>query len=615
MLARWMILLISGVFLIVFESSSATSTQLHSWEHEGSVLSVAYSPDGKAILTGSDDNTARLYDTKTGDLIHSWEHEGSVRSVAYSPDGKTILTGSGGIFRDSSAQLYDIQTRDLIHSWQHEDGVNSVVYSPDGKTILTGSAAGKEGEYYGYVRLYDIQTRELIHSWQHSKWVRSVAYSPDGKIILTASIDRTARLYDTKTGDLIKRWRHGNIVLSVAYSPDGETILTGSSNLFGTSGEAQLYDIQTGDLIHSWEHDGVIWSVAYAPDGETILTGSSNLSGTSREAQLYDIQTGDLIHSWEHDRVIWSVAYSPDGKTILTGSTDGFARLFEIPPSDSQTQTHKQLVIEIQQGLHDLGYNPGVIDGIEGPRTNSAIRMFEQDHELPITGRVSPTLKTYIVDIRASRQNPEIPSSIEMSSTGSGFFISPEGHLITNHHVVNGCTEVRLADGTKLERIAHNEQDDLALYQDQSKAEEHSFVYFRAGRGIRPEEDIVILGFPLSSSLSSSLKATTGIVSSLLGPEDDRSLFQFTASVNPGNSGGPVLDNTGQVVGIVVPRITDIDDEPTQRLNFAIHSGIVRLFLDVHSIPYEINLSPDPIETADIVTQGQNYTVLLECWK
>ena len=155
-----------------------------------------------------------------------------------------------------------------------------------------------------------------------------------------------------------------------------------------------------------------------------------------------------------------------------------------------------------------------------------------------------------------------------------------------------GCTEVRLVDGTKLKLIAHNEQDDLALYQDQGRSEEHSFASFRAGRGIRPGEDIVVLGFPLSSRLSSSLKTTTGIVSSLLGPEDDRSLFQITASVNPGNSGGPVLDNTGQVVGVVMARFENLNGRPTQNLNFAIHSGIVRLFLDAHGIPYEINLSP-----------------------
>ena len=613
MLARWMIRLIPGIFLIfgafliVFEAS-ATSTQLHRWQHEDWVYSAVYSPDGTHVLTGSKDNTARLYDIQTGQLIEKWKHVGSVLSVAYSPDGKTIITGSGG-GREGAyygyVRLFDIQTGELIKRWELGSWVRSIAYSPDGKTIITGSDDTT-------ARLFDIQTDEMIHRWQHGELVRSVAYSPDGKTILTGSKDNTARLYDIKTGEMIHRWGHDSDVVSVAYSPDGKTILTGSKDT-----TARLFDIKTGEMIKKWEHDSEVLSVAYSPDGKTILTGS----GGSREGayygyvRLYDIQTGELIHRWQHGDWVRSVAYSPDGKTILTGGDDNTVRLFDILPSDPKTHTHRQLVIEIQQGLHDLGYNPGVIDGIEDDSTRRAIQMFEQDYGLPITGQVSSALKTYIVVAYTSRQRLEIPSNLERSSTGSGFFISPEGHLITNYHVVDGCTAIHLADGTKLTLIAHNEQDDLALYQDQGKSEEYRFVPFRAGRSIRPGEDIVVLGFPFSSSLSSSLKATTGIVSSLLGPEDNRSLFQITASVNPGNSGGPVLDKTGQVVGIVVARIIDIDNEPTQNLNFAIHSGIVRLFLDAHGIPYELNPSTDSFETADIVTQGQNYTVLLECWK
>ena len=623
MLARWMILLIFGVFLIVFESSCststlststlATSTLLHRWEHGDWVYSVAYSPDGKTILTGSKDNIARLYYIQTGELIKSWEHAGNVYSVAYSPDGKTILTGSW-----NNARLYEIKTGEMIHKWEHDTTVRSVAYSPDGKTILTGSGNLRT---IGEAQLYEIQTGEMIHKWEHSGWVLSVVYSPDGKTILTGSRDNTARLYDIQTGEMIHKWRHDSDVVSVVYSPDGKNILTGSDD-----NTARLYDIQTGEMIHRWEHAGNVYSVAYSPDGKNIITGS----GGGREGayygyvRLYDIKTGELIHRWEHGDWVRSVVYSPDGKTILTGGEDNTAQLYDIQlydilPSDPQTQTHRQLVMEIQQGLHDLGYHLSVIDGITDDRTSRAIRSFEQDHGLPITGQVSPALKTNIMVAYKSKQSSEIPSNLEKSSTGSGFFISPEGHLITNHHVVDECTEVRLTDGTKLERIAHNEQDDLALYQDQSKSEEHSFVPFRAGREIRPGEDIVVLGFPFSSSLSSSLKATTGIVSSLLGDEDDRSRFQITASVNPGNSGGPVLDNTGQVVGVVVSRLVNRNRNgrpvQIQNVNFAIHLGIVRLFLAAHGIPYELNLSPVPLETADIVTQGENYTVLLECWK
>ena len=125
---------------------------------------------------------------------------------------------------------------------------------------------------------------------------------------------------------------------------------------------------------------------------------------------------------------------------------------------------------------------------------------------------------------------------------------------------------------------------------------------------------------PLHGLLTSGINATKGIVSALAGPGDDRRIFQITAPVQPGNSGGPVLDASGNVVGVVVARLDAIKlarrtGRLPQNVNFAISEGTVRAFLDAHDVPYETADSKSPIPTADIAAKAKGYTVLIECWK
>ena len=143
---------------------------------------------------------------------------------------------------------------------------------------------------------------------------------------------------------------------------------------------------------------------------------------------------------------------------------------------------------------------------------------------------------------------------------------------------------------------------------------------FRGGRGVRTGDDIVVVGYPLQGLLSSELNVTKGSVSNLTGPGEDRRIMQITAPVQPGSSGGPVLDASGHIVGVVVARLDAIKQARRtgrlpQNVNFAISEGTARAFLDAHDVPYETADSKSPIPTADIAAKAKGYTVLIECWK
>ncbi len=203
-------------------------------------------------------------------------------------------------------------------------------------------------------------------------------------------------------------------------------------------------------------------------------------------------------------------------------------------------------------------------------------------------------------------------------ATGTGFFVGNSGHVLTNHHVVEGCSRVEGdVAGSKqvLNIVASDQLNDLAVLSGAESITDGAV--FRDGRSIRPGDEVFIVGYPMQSILS-GVSITTGIVSSLTGLSSNTSQMQISAPVQPGNSGSPALDKYGNVVGVVVAKLdavkvaTRTGDIP-QNINFAINGTIVKTFLDAHNISYEMRRTSKVLTGAEIAAQANGYTLPIRC--
>jgi serine protease Do len=200
--------------------------------------------------------------------------------------------------------------------------------------------------------------------------------------------------------------------------------------------------------------------------------------------------------------------------------------------------------------------------------------------------------------------------------SGTGFAVADGSSVITNFHVVNGCKSVHIANiGNGLSK-AVDPRNDIAIIQPVRPISRP--LRFRTGDPLKPGEDIIVIGFPLRGLLSSSPTVTTGIVSSLAGLRDNRTRFQISAPVQPGNSGGPVLDKSGNVVGMVVSklnvlRIARMTGDIPQNVNFAIPASIIASVLDANSVKYQVGTSDGEKSAAEIVSTASPGVVALEC--
>ena len=272
--------------------------------HDDWINSMAFSWDGTLLLSGSEDNTMKLWETVTGRLLHTFSgHDEGVTSVAFSPDGTRLLSGSA----DGTIRLWESGTKRLLHTFSGHDGwVTSVAFSPDGTKMLSGSEDNT-------MKLWETGTGRLLHTFSgHDERVTNVTFLPDGTQMLSGSEDNTMKLWDAKTGRLLRTFSgHEDAVTSVAFSPDGNRLLSGSKD-----NTIKLWELSNGRLLRTFHgHHLNVTRVAFSPDGKRLISSSADIT-----LKLWDADTGRLLRTFSlHKGILLSVAFSPDGTRLLSG--------------------------------------------------------------------------------------------------------------------------------------------------------------------------------------------------------------------------------------------------------------------------------------------------------
>jgi WD40 repeat protein len=284
--------------------------------HTGFVRTSAFSPDGTRILTGSDDGTARVWDARTGALLLVLKGRGSLSRAAFSPDSMRIFTDS-----NDSGTVWDARTGvPLLELKGYAGAVSCIAFSPDGERVVTGGAVS---DARGQTIVWDARAgTRLLQLEPHAKGVVSVAFSPDGTRIATGSLDQTARVWDARTGaTLVELKGHTGWVMGVAFSPDGTRIVTGSEDR-----TARVWDARSGaPLLKLSGHTGEVRTAVFSPDGTRVLTGSDD-----QTAKVWDARSETPpIELRGHSGRLNVVAVSPDGQRILAGSNDGTVTVWD----------------------------------------------------------------------------------------------------------------------------------------------------------------------------------------------------------------------------------------------------------------------------------------------
>jgi len=221
-------------------------------------------------------------------------------------------------------------------------------------------------------------------------------------------------------------------------------------------------------------------------------------------------------------------------------------------------------------------------------------------------------------DVAASETAPGPEKLVNV--TGTGFVISSNGHIVTNNHVIGECVgdvhgNLVGQSATMLRVVATDETNDLALLQATGNFKDIATI---RATPVHSGDPVIVIGFPFHGLLTSDFTVTTGIISSLAGVLNDTRFLQISAPVQPGNSGGPLLDTGGTIVGVVAEKLNALKiakatGEIPENINFAIKTGALRDFLDNSVVPYRTSEPASEMKTAEVASAARAYTMLISC--
>ena len=355
--------------------------------HRSEVRSVAFSPDGKNLATGSDDKIVQLWQVGSGKNIRAFSgHQNTILSVAFSSDGKTLASGSS----DNSVRLWQINSGREIRSLEHQQAVSSIAFSPNGKILASAS-------YDKSIRIWQVANgRQLKVITGHESRVLSISFSLSGEIIASGSSDNSVRVWQIADAREISTFKkHKSWVLSVSFSPDDKTIASAS---FDSS--IRLWQVENGREIREFKgHKDAVRSVAFSPDGKTLASGSADKS-----TRHWQVDSGREISTLTGNRrSVLSVSFSPDGKALASSYDDNLIRLW-------QSDTGRK------------------IGEFTGPQNSGNCIAYSPDGETLASGSEDRSVRLWHVD--SGNKIGEFTEDVEIQGSVKSIAISPNGKTL-----------------------------------------------------------------------------------------------------------------------------------------------------------------------------------------
>lgn len=371
--------------------------------------------------------------------------------------------------------------------------------------------------------------------------------------------------------------------------------------------------------------------IGYTKDGEFI---GSIFVEQDEEVYLLDGNNLDRLENFEEYNRLYNYLNDESGKLneIIDQYNEDYEEIerqivgfFDDETSNpvKNSDFDRTLIKAIQNLLAKLNFDLGSIDGYLGPLTTSAIKAFQLEIGEEPDGLPSNSLLTKLQAALRSERNTQgnfsnpkesSKSQLMLASSGSGFFVSND-FIATNYHVVKSCDLLRIGND-KLEVIATDRINDIAILKSPSAAKNFLYLFQNPELG----EQIYAGGYPLASSYLESFVFSQGTINSLIGLNQNVSEFQFSAPIQPGNSGGPIINRRGSAVGIIVATadeeyVKDASGALPQLINFGIKVELLKTLLDQNDIDYsEGNYFWFERDQKDLASLAKNVSVQINCF-
>lgn len=279
---------------------ASTPRPLLSLAHKKMITSLAFSPDGRELVTASADCHVIIWRIPYGIRTKSLVHQGPVNALAFSPDGRRLATASS----DHTVGVWSAVDWHHISFLTHQSPVKALIFSPDSQHLATASEDNRVA-----IWRWQEAGNEPLALLDHIDHINSLAFSPDGQYLATASSDGSASVWKVPGGERIIQLQHHFRVLAVTFSPDGRYLVTASED-----GNVSVWEVPDGQQLHNLKHEWQVGALAFSPDGRYLVT-----VGGDRFARVWEMPAGILLTSLEHLGNTHSAAFSPDGQYLATG--------------------------------------------------------------------------------------------------------------------------------------------------------------------------------------------------------------------------------------------------------------------------------------------------------